>query len=115
MDAVFETPPEHAATHFAELPDATPGGEQAPSMGPLPPLAIDGPLPSRALQHFERAVRAQRAGNWARYGEELAQVEALLRHMQPAPAPAAPAATAPEVTPNAPHAAEPAAPVSPTP
>jgi hypothetical protein len=41
----------------------------------------------RALQHFERAIEAQRAGDWARYGEELRQVEALLREMQPSATP----------------------------
>jgi len=37
----------------------------------------------RALFHFEKAVDAQRAGDWARYGKELKQVEDYLRKMQP--------------------------------
>jgi hypothetical protein len=41
----------------------------------------------RALVHFERAIAAQRAGDWARYGEELRQVEVLLRDMQPSATP----------------------------
>lgn len=35
-----------------------------------------------ALLHFELALEAQRAGDWARYGTELSIVEALLRDMQ---------------------------------
>jgi uncharacterized membrane protein (UPF0182 family) len=37
----------------------------------------------RALFHFEKAIDAQRAGDWARYGSELKQVENYLRKMQP--------------------------------
>lgn len=37
----------------------------------------------RALFHFERAIEAQRTGDWARYGEELREVETILRGMQP--------------------------------
>jgi uncharacterized membrane protein (UPF0182 family) len=44
----------------------------------------NAPAERRALVHFERAIEAQRAGDWARYGEELREVEALLRKMQPA-------------------------------
>ena len=37
-----------------------------------------------ALLHFERALKAQRAGDWATYGSELKLVEEQLRAMQPA-------------------------------
>jgi hypothetical protein len=40
-----------------------------------------------ALMHFERALAAQREGDWAAYGEELKQVEARLRAMQPPQSP----------------------------
>ncbi|MGH8308635.1 MAG: UPF0182 family protein, partial [Steroidobacteraceae bacterium] len=37
-----------------------------------------GALAERARQHYERAMQAQRAGDWARYGEEIRQLgEAL--------------------------------------
>lgn len=45
-----------------------------------------GDLALRASQHYDRAVAAQRAGDWATYGEEIAQVGALLRLIQQATA-----------------------------
>jgi uncharacterized membrane protein (UPF0182 family) len=45
------------------------------------------PLVRRALSHFERAIEAQRAGDWARYGQEIGRVEQLLRRMAPPPPP----------------------------
>jgi uncharacterized membrane protein (UPF0182 family) len=42
-----------------------------------------------AQQHYERAIEAQRAGDWGRYGEEIRQLgEALKRLNAPPPAPA---------------------------
>ncbi len=38
-------------------------------------------LAALARQHFEAAVKAQREGDWARYGEELKQVEDILQRM----------------------------------
>jgi hypothetical protein len=34
-----------------------------------------------AQQHFERAMQAQREGDWARYGEEIKQLGELLKQM----------------------------------
>src|SRR5690606_28636829 len=51
-----------------------------------------------AQQHYERALEAQRAGDWARYGEEIRQLGETLRRLNappPAPPAAAPAPTAP--------------------
>jgi len=42
--------------------------------------AID--LARRAAESFRRAVAAQRAGDWARYGEELSRLEEVLRQLQ---------------------------------
>ena len=58
----------------APQPPPQPGGEDAPQPGPPPP-----PVPSdaaagaveRARGHYERALQAQREGDWARYGEEI--------------------------------------------
>jgi hypothetical protein len=36
----------------------------------------------RASEHYDRAVSAQRAGDWAAYGREIEQVGALLRQIQ---------------------------------
>jgi hypothetical protein len=41
-------------------------------------------LAAQALQHFERAIAAQRSGDWAGYGAELQAVERVLRDMAPA-------------------------------
>ncbi len=52
----------------------------------------------QAQQHYERALEAQRAGDWARYGEEIRQLGETLRRLNappPAPPAAAPAPTAP--------------------
>jgi uncharacterized membrane protein (UPF0182 family) len=40
-------------------------------------------LASQALQHFERAMRAQREGDWALYGEEIRKLGEAIRKMQP--------------------------------
>jgi uncharacterized membrane protein (UPF0182 family) len=34
-----------------------------------------------AQQHYERAMQAQREGDWARYGEEIKQLGELLKQM----------------------------------
>jgi uncharacterized membrane protein (UPF0182 family) len=50
-------------------------------------------LAALARQHFERAIEAQRSGDWARYGEEIRQVGAALERMTattPAAAPEPP-------------------------
>jgi uncharacterized membrane protein (UPF0182 family) len=91
IDAVFDERTSLAsATAQGEAAPAPPPPD-VPAAAPLEPVAAQGakpdatlPAEQRALVHFERAIAAQRAGDWARYGEELRQVEALLRGMQPA-------------------------------
>ncbi len=39
-------------------------------------------LARRAAESYRRAVEAQRAGDWTRYGEELARLEEMLRQLQ---------------------------------
>jgi hypothetical protein len=48
-----------------------------------------GALADLARQHYDRALQAQREGNWAVYGDEIKQVGAILEQM--AKPPAAPA------------------------
>jgi hypothetical protein len=36
----------------------------------------------RAREHYERAVQAQRAGDWAKYGEEIRLLGGVLEKMQ---------------------------------
>jgi uncharacterized membrane protein (UPF0182 family) len=40
---------------------------------------------ARARQHYERALRAQRDGNWALYGEEIGRLGEVLDEMRAAP------------------------------
>jgi uncharacterized protein len=51
----------------------------ATSRPPAPPL--DANLAARARQHYERAMQAQRDGNWALYGEEIRLLGETLRGM----------------------------------
>jgi uncharacterized protein len=45
------------------------------------PNASTTELLRRATQHYERAIEAQRAGNWATYGAELDRLGAVLRQL----------------------------------
>jgi len=79
-----------------KLPDAepdvaTPGVAEATADTP-----IDG-LAGLARQHYERALQAQRDGNWAVYGDEISQVGTLLEQM--AKKQGLPAATPPPAKP----------------
>lgn len=73
-------------------PTPTPGPGPTPTPGPTgtprPTLPPDGELPSDvaglieyANTHFELAQQALRAGDFARYGEEIAKVEAALQRL----------------------------------
>ncbi|HKY22476.1 MAG TPA: UPF0182 family protein [Vicinamibacterales bacterium] len=48
---------------------------------PAPPAPVDANLAIRARQHYERAMQAQRDGNWAVYGEEIRLLGETLRGM----------------------------------
>ena len=76
-------------------PDASPDSSvaardsaAAPAAGP-PEGAVTAreALVRSALQHYERAVAAQRAGDWATYGVELERLGALLRRIAETPRP----------------------------
>ena len=58
-------------------PDADAAAPPAPLTGSETVEA----LAELARQHFERAIEAQRAGDWARYGEELKQLGGALERM----------------------------------
>lgn len=62
------------------LPGSTPGGG-----GPTPAVACTGDVRSTsaaALDHYQRAQEALKAGDWASYGSEQAQVEAALHCLE---------------------------------
>ena len=47
-----------------------------------PPAPLDANLAARARQHYDRAMQAQREGNWAAYGDEIRLLGETLRSMQ---------------------------------
>jgi len=72
-------------------PAATPpGGTQtsAPTAAPAPQTAGAAPaagvdaLAAEARGHYDRAIAAQRAGDWAKYGEEIRALGAALERMR---------------------------------
>jgi uncharacterized membrane protein (UPF0182 family) len=71
--------PRHGAPGAPALrPEA--GVAPAPSGSESAPSAPDG-LSSRAIDHYRRAMQAQRDGNWALYGEEVRRLGEVLEQM----------------------------------
>ncbi len=63
-------------------PPAT-AGDDAQALPTLEPLPADHTdvLSAQALEHYERALAAQRDGNWALYGEEIRRLGEVLQAM----------------------------------
>jgi uncharacterized membrane protein (UPF0182 family) len=57
-----------------------PGVPPSPSVPPSPESSEE--LSSRALEHYHRAIQAQRDGNWALYGEEIKRLGEILEEMR---------------------------------
>jgi uncharacterized membrane protein (UPF0182 family) len=59
--------------------------DQAGTPGTPTPTAPPGSAPNnlaeQAKQHFDRALQAQREGDWARYGEEIKQLGQIIEQM----------------------------------
>ncbi len=66
-------------------PDAPAGGAAIPSAVPLTGDESAEALADLARQHFERALQAQRDGDWALYGQEINEVGAVLARMTKRP------------------------------
>jgi uncharacterized membrane protein (UPF0182 family) len=72
----------------AAAPEETRAGPAAPantaSSGAAPPAASPAvmALANEARTHYDRAVAAQRAGDWATYGQELRQLGDVLQRMR---------------------------------
>ena len=90
IDAVFDERTSVVAQAADGAAAPAPAGPAGSADAPAPVAALDAKPDAalrperRALVHFERAIEAQRSGDWARYGEELQRVEDVLRSMQPA-------------------------------
>ena len=67
-----------APTTAQPVQPAPPGGAPPP---PQPAVATDT-LSAQALDHYRRALRAQRDGNWALYGEEIEKLGKVLEQLE---------------------------------
>lgn len=75
---------------FGDVTTPTPAAEAAPTeaaqaAAPGAPVAAAATtvqsLAGQARQHYDRAIQAQRDGDWARYGEEIKKLGAVLEQM----------------------------------
>jgi uncharacterized membrane protein (UPF0182 family) len=57
------------------------GARPTPAPGPAP-SAADAELLRQAQDHYDRAIAAQRAGNWAEYGREIEALGAAIRALR---------------------------------
>ena len=73
-----------AETLAAAAPPAEDAAEPPPA-GPPAPLVLEGASLPQLVQQanavYETAIQAQRAGNWAAYGQALAQLETILAEL----------------------------------
>ncbi len=60
---------------------ATPAAAAATATAPATPGVADT-LSTQALDHYRRALKAQRDGNWALYGEEIDKLGKVLSQME---------------------------------
>jgi len=62
----------------SQITESKPGETSAPAQS----AGATANLAEQAKQHFDRAMQAQREGDWARYGEEIKRLGAVLEQMQ---------------------------------
>jgi len=77
-------------------PEAEPAAAGADAMAPVAGGDSVEALAGLARQHFDRALEAQRGGDWALYGEEIRQLGAVLERMTPGPSGSAAAPATPK-------------------
>src|SRR5687768_9639351 len=79
-----------AGTASRSRPDTTAStsplvaGPVTPPPAPVVTAPANAELLRAAQQHYDRALAAQRAGNWAEYGREIEQLGAILRRLRTA-------------------------------
>jgi uncharacterized membrane protein (UPF0182 family) len=67
----------------APVPAAAPASASPTSTAPVEaPAKADRSLAAEALAHYEKAIAAQRDGNWALYGEELKKLGEILKKLK---------------------------------
>lgn len=69
-----ETPP-------IDLKSQTPDLKTGETPAQPQPAAATSNLAEQAKQHYDRAIQSQREGDWARYGEEIKRLGAVLEQM----------------------------------
>jgi uncharacterized membrane protein (UPF0182 family) len=67
---------------LSALGENQPSATIAPSPGQPAPSGANAQLLHEAQTHYDRAIAAQRAGNWAEYGREIEQLGAALRSLK---------------------------------
>jgi uncharacterized membrane protein (UPF0182 family) len=75
--------PPAAAAEPGAIASASPPPSAA--AGAAPPSGSLAVLSARAREHYQRAIEAQRAGDWARYGEEIRKLGEVLEQMRRQP------------------------------
>ena len=65
----------------SDLPIGTEPGAVEASRAPAPPPADIQALTAQARAHYDRAMKAQREGNWALYGEEIKRLGEVLQKL----------------------------------
>jgi uncharacterized protein len=72
-----------SASVAGQGPEGVVGGGVAPSLPAAPPTSGANPdLLREAQGHYDRAIAAQRAGNWGDYGREIEQLGIALRALR---------------------------------
>ena len=79
LDRIFRGGPAQPHPAPDALEAATPGAEGARPA--TPPAADARALAAQARDHYQRALQAQREGNWALYGEEIKKLGAILERL----------------------------------
>ncbi|HUF27054.1 MAG TPA: UPF0182 family protein [Gemmatimonadaceae bacterium] len=77
---LFGGPVERATPILADAP--IPERPPVVTPTPTPGTAVTAELIRRAQEHYDRAVAAQRNGDWTRYGEELERLGEVLRQLR---------------------------------
>ena len=79
--AMEETLEASLARLFGGAPGTAPAREQAPAPAPVAGAPVAA-LAQQAADHYDRAIAAQRIGDWTTYGAEIRQVGELLRRLR---------------------------------
>jgi hypothetical protein len=86
--AMEETLERALARIFGESAGTGPGAPTTVAAGTVTTGAAgrqtgaEGDLAARAQEHYDRAMKAQREGNWALYGEEIGRLGEIIRKLR---------------------------------